>query len=143
MSETRRAGQATALVDELSLDRPRDRDELVHLRGQLPDEVAILGRPDARRVDGRHDERPRPARCGEGDRGARADDLGPEHVVVDDVRLDLGEVRREAVTAWSSSIASITSTGMPLRCSLRTALPFDSATTLASKDSRSRRVRRL
>ncbi len=89
----RRAGAELGV--DLVLDRPADRDEGVHLRGQDPERLAIFGRADPRRVDRRDDPRPGTAGGREGEDGLRPDDLGPEHVVVDDVGRDGGEVRRE------------------------------------------------
>ena len=113
-----------ALVDELALDRLRDRDELVHLRRQLAQ------RPRGPRRSGRGSSgpsrrgtagagRPRRARwppacrrsrrgtCGRGRRPARTS----------------ARWAARAPTAIASSGSSMTSTGMPARWSLRTALP--------------------
>ena len=87
-----RRGRAS-FVDELALDHLGDRDELVDVRRQLAQELAVLLGADAARVDGRDDVRPALADLGEGHRCAGADGLGPEHVVVDDLRALLGEVR--------------------------------------------------
>src|ERR1035437_5056467 len=45
----------------------------------------------AARMDGRDDGRPLAAHLSEQQRGARANDLGPIHVVVDGLRLHRGE----------------------------------------------------
>ena len=56
----RRAGPV--LVGDLPGDRAADRDQLVHLRRELADQLAVLRGADPRRVDGRDDVRPAVAR---------------------------------------------------------------------------------
>ena len=90
-------GADAALVIELADDRARDGDQAVHPRGEAAQELAILLGPDAARVDRADDERAGPTGRREGPRGLRAHDLGPVHVVVDDVGLDGGEVRRDGL----------------------------------------------
>ena len=87
----RRAG--AALVVDLALDHPRHGDELVHVRGQVAQRLAILLRADPAGVHGRDDVRLAMADLAEGDDRPGGDGLGPEHVGVDDVGADLGQVR--------------------------------------------------
>ena len=83
-----------ALVLELLDDRARDGDQAVDPRRQQAQDPAVLLGADPARVDGRHDVRAGPADLAQGDRRARPDQLGPVHVVVDDLRPELGQERR-------------------------------------------------
>ena len=70
------------LAADLVLDARRRHDQSVHVRSQPRQRGLVIGRAHARGVDGGHDHR-RPG----GDGGAGADDLGAEHVGVDEVDL--------------------------------------------------------
>ena len=87
----------TALVLELSDDRPRDGDEVVHPGREAADEVAVHVGANPGRVDRPDHQRPAPARGRELPCGLRAHDLGAVHVVVDHVGLDGCEVGRDRV----------------------------------------------
>ena len=101
------AGEVHAVVDEadrcagaafvldLAHDRPGNRDQVVHARGQVVQELAIRIGTDAAGVHGADDERTRAAGRGEAPRSLRADNLRAVHVVVHDIRLDGGEMRRD------------------------------------------------
>ena len=80
--------EARPLVGDLGDDRLRDRDQLVDVGRQAAQRLAVLGGPDARRVDGRHEVRPGVAGARHREYRLRRDDVGAVHVGVDDVRLD-------------------------------------------------------
>jgi hypothetical protein len=82
------------LVGDLALDRLRDRDQLVHRRRQLADELAVLGRSDPGGVNGRDNVRPPMSTLLEGERGLGAHDVSPVHVGVDHVGPDQRQVGR-------------------------------------------------
>ena len=89
----RRMGAAgPAFLLELGLDHRRDCDQLVHLRCEDAQHVPVLLGPDPAGVDGRDDVRPSVADLAEGDRRARPDELGPVHVVVQDVGSGIDQV---------------------------------------------------
>ena len=90
-----RGAAVAALVGDLPVDRVRHDDEVVDRRRQAPQLLLVLVGADARRVDRRDDPRPPVAGLAERDRRLRAHDLGAVHVVVDDVRADVGEVGGE------------------------------------------------
>ena len=91
--DERDRGRVAALVEELAFDGPRDRDELVHVRRELAQDVLVRLVPDAAGVDRADEVRPAMADLLEGQDGPRGDGLGAVHVGVDDVRPDLAQVR--------------------------------------------------
>src|SRR5690606_6499348 len=88
VDERDRGADPTLRLDLLD-DRPRHGDELVHLWRQPTQLLAILDRPHAGRVDSRDDVWLRPPEEAEGEGCSGPDRFGPEHVVVDDVGIDL------------------------------------------------------
>ena len=92
---SRTGAPARCSLGDLPLDRLRHRDQLVHVGCQAAQRLAVLGRPDSRRVDRRDDIRPLMAGVAERDRRLRPDDVGPIHVGVDDVGSDASEVGGE------------------------------------------------
>ena len=94
VDERARRGRA-ALVDDLPVDRVRDDDQVVHRGRERADRVLVLVGADAGRVDRRDDPRPAVAGLAQRDRRLRAHELRAVHVVVDDVRADVREVRGE------------------------------------------------
>jgi hypothetical protein len=85
--------EARPLVGDLRHDRVRHRDQLVHLGRQAAQRLAIVGRPDPRRVGGRHEEGPGMAGPRHREHRLRPDHVGAVHVGVDDVRPDAGQIR--------------------------------------------------
>ena len=80
--DDREAGVSASLATHLVLDARRRNDQPIHPRRQRRQQRDVLGRADARGVDGGHDHR----RAG-GDGRASPDHLGAEHVGVDEVDL--------------------------------------------------------
>ena len=83
-------------------------------------------------MDGPDDERARPAGLGEGERRARAHELGPVHVVVDDLGPEVGQQRghrtdRDGVVGLVDDVDRD-----PQRAIRRSALPDDSEMTVGS-----------
>ncbi len=101
------AGQVDAVVDatdgrpgpafllELGLDHRRDRDQLVHVRCEDAQHVPVFLGSDPAGVNGRDDVRPSVADLAKGDRRARPDELGPVHVVMQDVGSGIDQVCRQ------------------------------------------------
>jgi hypothetical protein len=87
--------EAWPLVGDLRDDRIRDGDQLVDLRREAAQRLAVRGGPDAGRMDRRHEVRPRAARVPHREHGLRPDHVGAVHVGVDDVRPDRSEMGRQ------------------------------------------------
>ena len=86
-------GRAPApFVGDLLLDGLRDDDQTIHQRRELTECFAVLGAADAARMHRRNDHRAAAALLTEMEGGLGADDLGPEHVVVDDLGLEIAEL---------------------------------------------------
>jgi hypothetical protein len=121
------------LVGDLRDDRVRHRDQLVHLGREAAQRLAILRGPDARGVDRRHEVRPRFAGVGHREDRLRRDRRRRGTCGCGRRRAGPGRrYAREPRPAAASSGSSMSVTWNPARSSLRTALPADSATMLAS-----------
>ena len=97
--DERDGDRVASLVADLLLDGPRHRDQPIHVRGELAQDVLVRLVTDPARVDGAHQVRPAMADLGEREDGPGRDGLGPEHVGVDDVRANLGEMSGEGSDA--------------------------------------------
>ncbi len=109
---------------ELVLDHRRHRDQLVHVRRQVAQHVAILLGPDAAGVDGRDTTYGRRWPISPRAIAARVPTVSARYMWLwmTSARTS-ARCAASAPTAIASSGSSMTRTSKPARCSLRTALP--------------------